>query len=243
MKKKKARCTGLDALAIALTLGVLAVLYLPFLKQGEKPPLPSKEEMRVFWNTYLKIPLTQSLYKGTFPIPVVQERYTTLKAEIEKKYGKEFVFKVILNYLPKSQYIIMANGIETGGVPTVYVFMPAVMNSYHAGVRENLTEEERLLSVAIGLLHELDHLFFNPMQQNQDAKHSATEKEEELVRNEIQIWALTCEYTLSPLVEKHGYKLVSGDLAFYRAWTNFGRSVQNPMWERFMWFYYHKVMK
>lgn len=196
-------------------------------------------ELELFWTNHLHVPLTQTLYYGLYNIQDIQERYIFLSQKINSRYGRELVFNVVMTYLPQSRYVPMASGVDKG-TPTVYVFLPSVIDNDKSGREEGLTAEDLELGSVVGLIHEMDHLAFGFVQEERDGYVSTLD---ELVNDEKRAWAETCEHTLRPLVEKQKKKFSSGTLMYLQAWNKCGRNAHSQLWDEFIRVCYGETRK
>ncbi|MDO8594864.1 MAG: hypothetical protein Q7R93_05145 [bacterium] len=195
----------------------------------------SMQEMQVFSAQNIEPMLSEALPKGQFRIPEIQQRFTTLRQQCFERYTNDIVFEMAIHYQGKSRDVL-AGCLIKNGVPTVQLRVPAIMDVFGEMKRENGSErfEYTLLILTI---HELDHLAHGYVSKGLTQSFTFTN----FIANEKKTWALTCEHTIRPLLEKYDAPLSFSERVYYEQWTNANRDVNHPGWETFIRSYYQKT--
>ncbi len=188
----------------------------------------SDEELKQFWENHA-YPIMSSLINHTYHIPEINDRYLKENILINKRYG---TLKVHMSqtYITNSHEIMAASQIKSNTAIMILV-IPKMLIVYRGleSSRDPVWRERFENVFVISVMHELDHLTYEKI----PAKNEKIPLDK-LVELEKQAWALTCEYTLAPLVEKYNSPLESSDQIYYTNWIYTGRSVDSPAWEKFI---------
>lgn len=186
------------------------------------------EEMQAFFDTHFAPLLFEVFPRGQFWIPEIQARYNLLVQKMRERYGKEHVVQPRGLYFPASRFRTIGSRIEDG-VPTVFIFIPSVMDLHAGEKRAGASSKDSMRSFVVDFMHELDHLAYGYVAESrQDVSI------EERINNEKQAWAETCEYTIRPMLETHRATIASRQFAVYQAWVASRRDVNNPKWRSFI---------
>lgn len=195
------------------------------------PPLSHREyadkQMQIFWNENFGHQLEQ-LNQLTQTMPEIHQRLLENQEAISKRFGKNLEIRLQMAY-EKNKNIMQGAQVENGA-PRLVIVLPNVLNLDDL-LRKEVKEyrkEVLQISVLVGMLHELDHLRYNPPEHLQkDSPLSA----EGLAAGEKQAWGYTCRYTIAPLIERYGKTLSPNALAFYRDWVDSDRDENSKAWE------------
>ncbi|MFA5878496.1 MAG: hypothetical protein WC845_03980 [Candidatus Staskawiczbacteria bacterium] len=187
----------------------------------------SDNELKSFWINNFGLKL-EKLRTFAEQFPEVKQRFDEGFEIIGNIYGKPINIKFVLGYTDHRD-VMWYSGVGDKGAPMVFIVLPNVMNldawfgvidsDYRKGQKELL-----YTAVLVGVMHELDHLRLN-------MKNRSPSDVDELVLGEKQAWAETCQYTISPLIEKYNRKVDPDSFFFYRKWIASGRDKKSQLWE------------
>ncbi len=186
----------------------------------------SKEEFKDFWEN--KVPeLKDLILNNHCSYPEISARYLDLRRQIIKRYSKPTDVEICINYNPLGKNIIAGSIVKDKG-PKFGVFIPALRDVYNFRQQEQKEGwEEGFHNLAlVSVLHELDHLASGYIITPEKHDTSFDAK----MDREKHAWALTCEYTIEPMI-KRGAKIDDSDMQRYNAWVEAGRNVDSPLWD------------
>lgn len=194
---------------------------------GETPfPQYSVERVHEFWDLHLNKIIMGELVRGTYPINPIDARYKVLFDETVKRYGRPFNIRASTQRV-NSPEIIPSGCFMKGGVPFVWISVPAMMDVYstlqHSGGPH--WEKQFEAFVVISVLHEMDHIAIGEVGSPSDTR-------EELIDRETKAWAETAENTL-PIFVKNNFPMDPSDTSYYKAWVSCGRE-ENACWKSFI---------
>jgi hypothetical protein len=85
-------------------------------------------------------------------------------------------------------------------------------------------------NLVITVMHERDHLAYGFVNAKQEHVSTADEH----VAQECSAWALTCEYTLRPMIEDYQRPMTDDISIMYKAWLEAGRNEESPLWKQWI---------
>lgn len=202
------------------------------LKVATVVPLPyTVEEMKAFYDVHVR-----TLNVAAFP--EVQEHYHALVLEIRQRYQSEIKLSLVTNYARVGQDVNGGSFRNTNGVPTIEVYIPAIMDLFKFQKSRGASDEDFKSLVVVNVMHELEHLAGGWIPQTGFEK----EPYEKRMNDEKQAWAKTCEHTLVPLVEKkRGGQILLDTYPYYTWWIAAGRDVNSPKWHDSIWKFYEST--
>ena len=89
------------------------------------------------------------------------------------------------------------------------------------------TEQEFEIFATFSFMHELEHFAYTEVGGSMVSLETTTVAEK-------VAWAHTCEYTIRPMVEKYGFRLLSSESLYYNSWIWVARNVNDHRWEQFI---------
>lgn len=195
----------------------------------------TERELDDFWESRIKKVVWDELLKNKCQFPEIKERYEYLSRKIRERYGE---LTLNLSAVRPVQTNAVAGTVFSNGVPYIVLFMTRFIDLYEGDLKRIYGEKRReaLESLAIGaVMHEAEHLVGDL------PRHSGMRPEEKVVADEIHSWAMTCEYTIGPLVDKHHRAVALSDLYFYREWVRCERNELDPRWQALIRGHYQGV--
>lgn len=186
--------------------------------------------MRQFWKDHMDH-FVNKLIEHTYAIPEINERFEKLVKEVNRRYGRLTIAR-ITTYFPESHSILGGAGLSKDGSAELSLIMPAIMDAYYRMQASGHTHLEKLFEhmVIIGIMHELDHIAHEKILGTRSNPPPLSV----LLDKETKAWALTCEYTIRPLVERHGVPLTPSDFNYYNTWLRADRNVESSVWKEFI---------
>lgn len=203
------------------------------------PTNPDEETLKEFWELHMKPVFEDKIFKLDYPIKEINDRCKFLMAKIYMDNHTILDVKRTLVFFPSNNWVYESGDI-VNNIPTIHFFAPALYNVHEVLIRNNgkdAGEKIFQLTVVVAFINQLDHLAYGY------AYNGKRLKTEELIECERQAWALTCKYTLAPLV-KNGQKIYLGETEqrFYDAWVNASENVDSKEWKDFIKNLYIKTM-
>ena len=185
------------------------------------------QDMLDFFNQEIA-PTIQLLINKRFPIPQVQRRYDELVEMIIKRYGGTFNFTMSptsSNDNAGENRIMLVGCRFVDSKPDVVLFIPDMRFMFQEIYRVQPLSGRQVYGamVTVSIMHELDHFALGLVYVSQLST----------IEVERQVWAATCEHTISHFV-KIGWPLSSQDHQAYTAWINAGRDTNNPGWTAYI---------
>lgn len=190
-------------------------------------PKTSKAVFYQFWDEQMKDLFGAETLCFRSPTPEMNDRYLLLTRMVEKRYRRPLEINRTTAYNKRSE-LIMAGCWISNDVPHIDLIVPALIDSYNRLVKTNgqlVGEQLFKTCAAISFIHELDHLAHGYVSINHQNKSL-----DFLIEIERLAWAQTCEFTIRPLVEKHGIALDESDQIYYEDWVKAGRDASSPIW-------------
>ncbi len=191
--------------------------------------LHTETEMKEFWSRHLKKVFEDELINSKYSVTEINERYKLLTEKIRLRHKQNLQVSLVTNFSKDSESALAGPWIKNGK-PTVDLIIPSLMRVHESLIKKHgimLGEKIFELTAVTAFIHELDHLAFGYMNE-QDISLKT------LVENECLAWAQTCEYTIRPLVEKCRFKLSESEQTYYSNWINSDRNADNPLWKEFI---------
>jgi hypothetical protein len=183
-------------------------------------------QLKIFHAQHMRGVLEEGLLIGKHPIREVNARYATLMNLIKERYGMYPQMNLSPKY-DKAGRDIMASSSVKNKIPALNIIVPFYMDYYASYRSLGVANPDALLanSLVISIHHELDHLAYALTGEEGSGR--------DLIKNETNAWAYTCEKTIRIFVDK-GVPLTENDLEFYQAWVKAGRSVKSKKWIGFI---------
>lgn len=191
--------------------------------------VPNSQMLR-FWNEKIN-PVISSFVNKRHKFPALQDHYNNNITAISSRYpgGKWAITmhdKETPDMIGKNQSAPFGCR-KVEDCPIVSIYVPTLKLIYQdlktLGGNTNLVFENE---VAVGFLHELDHLALG-MIGSRDSTH------ESMILAECQVWARTCDRVVSRFVERD-WLLSPSTLSFYKAWVDSGKRLDSPHWIEFI---------
>lgn len=174
----------------------------------------SQEEAMLFWEKHFGERFFEEMP------PEIDQRYKEHLHSIAKRYNQNLKVELSCTYL-KNKNIPCACRVANG-TPYAIIIVPAFMNLHKKLINESGAEEVMRTTLLIGVMHELEHLAHDSMAQNANI--------EEFIADEKRAWALTCQHTIAPLVEKYRKALYKSDFYYYDSWLKANRDPDSMAW-------------
>lgn len=190
----------------------------------------SEAECLAFWTQHLKPTVVDTFLSRKYSIPEISNRITELQALLLERFGTLHV-NIYTGYVVQDERILATCSI-TNGLPIMAIVIPAAMDLFKKMHAERPGEQRELFNLMLGvtMIHEMEHAAYGYIGTNTALPLTLSER----VNFEKRTWALTCEQSLSPLVEKHHKVLPPGLIEFYEHWVKAGRNVESPLWAEFI---------
>ncbi|MCX6720347.1 MAG: hypothetical protein NTW11_00890 [Candidatus Staskawiczbacteria bacterium] len=195
-------------------------------------------EMQCAWSNDFQQVFDQELLLNKYPIFEIQDRYNSTLQLIYQRYGSTLAINMVTAYCRASTEVLCGNYF-TNGHPTVDIIIPKLLDICKDEQRKNPSgwRERMRFVLVIGFMHELDHLAFGTIAKEGDKP----EPLDQLVNEEANVWALTCENTLAPLIEKYKVQLTAGEYTYYNEWLKAGRDKNSQSWRSFIRWAYRRT--
>ena len=189
----------------------------------------SIDEIHSALNTHLS-PLRDLLEKDKCEFPEIEARIKSLKVQIASRYKQPLHMIIAPNYSSMDERVVALARVEATG-PVIILFIPTILDIYDdlKASHNSHWEEEFKSLLLISPLHELDHLASGYVQTPTDTDKSIQAK----TFREKNTWALTCEYSIRPLITK-GLHINESHSARYKEWVKANRNVNSPNWDKFI---------
>jgi hypothetical protein len=231
------------ALVLATIVAVSAVVLLGWYVFGNKVPGKPKRtssdyslsEMQCTWSNHFQQVFDQELSLNKYPIPEIQSRYNMALQLINQRYGPTLAISMVTTYCGASRDVLCGNCF-TNGHPTVEIMIPKLLDICKAEQSKDFHgwQDRMRFVLVVGIMHELDHLAFGTMEKEGDKPAPL----DQLVDEEANVWALTCENTLTPLIEKYKVQLTGDEYIYYTEWLKARRDKNSQSWRDFIrWAY------
>lgn len=216
---------------IGWALGCLLALGSPAnAQQRDVLPPATEQEMQEFYNKHLKRVIEDQFMRASHPIPAFQERIVSRMNLIHKKSGKHIEFFAVWGYIDNDQPWLYQDARINADPPHIRISIVAYMNRYRRLQDMKVPNADEVLegALAIGLMHELDHLALdltNGFPQNPTKA--------DMIQAEIDAWAETAEHAIRVFAEA-GRTLDPSDDGVYQGWMKSGRSAFSSDWIDFV---------
>jgi hypothetical protein len=236
--QKKTRSLLIFTIVAIILVAVVATL-INKMSQDEKA-LPTQvtassyslTEMQNFWSDNFS-QTVDSLFTGKYPLPKVQQRFNEVTKHIRERYGyTNIIIHLNDGYEPENALILAGSSLTDGDKPTLEITVPSLIDIYKREQRKGDPDaNERVRYVLVlSIMHELDHLAFDTMKGTREHPPSL----DQLVDSERKIWALTCEYSIRPMIEDYHITLTTSEYVYYNKWVEIGRNADSPAWVAFI---------
>ncbi len=198
-------------------------------QNGVLPPA-TEQEMKEFYLKHLQPVIEGQFMRASHPIPAIQERIVSQMNLIHRKSGKHVEFFVVWGYIQNDRPWLYQDAKVNADPPHVRVSVVAYMNRYRRLQDMGVQNADEVLkgALAIGLMHELDHLTLDLTNGFPEEPTKA-----DMVQAEIEAWAATAEYSIGAFAAA-GKTLDPSDDGVYQGWLKSGRSVSNTAWIDFV---------
>jgi len=195
-------------------------------------------EMQSTWLNHFQQVFDQQLFLGRYPIPEIQDRYDQAVQLIEKRYGSGLAVNMVTTYDKASTDVLCGNCFKDGH-PTAEIMIPKLLDICKGERQRNPNgwQDRMRLVLVVGLMHELDHLASGPILKEGEKPLPL----DQLVDEETRVWALTCENTLRPLIEKYKAQLTEDEYIIYNQWLKSRRDESSPTWRNFIHWAYSRT--
>jgi hypothetical protein len=195
-----------------MRITVILCFFLVVLGMLNAQPAPYTEaQLKQFINNEL-VPIVRMVVEATTPYPEVNERVKKQTALISQRFKDKPANSVVLQmvYTHVSKWVAGSSRINEKGNPEITLYVPAIMDNW-AGSRS------RIIYI---IMHERDHL----------TELIPNRKDGISLDIETHIHALTTQYVVVPLKEKHGVTLSRDEQRHYDAWVKAGRTEKSSVW-------------
>lgn len=190
----------------------------------------SEAECFAFWTEHLKPTVMDTFLSATYSIPEISHRVTELQKLIKDRFGQLNV-NVYTGYSVQG-HRVLASCIMSNGLPFMVIPIPAALDLFKSMDAEHVPGQREIfnLIMAIVMIHEMEHAAYGYMKTDSTIPSTRTERDE----YEKRTWALTCEKSLTPLVDKYHRTLPPQFAPFYEHWVKAGRNVESSLWGEFI---------
>lgn len=213
------------------TIGcLLALSSLANAQQRSVLPPVTDQEMREFYNRHLKRVIEEQFMRAAHPLPALQERIVSQMNLIHKKSGKHIEFFAVWGYIENDRPWMYQVAAINADPPHIRISVVAYMNRYRRLQDMGVKNADEVLegALAIGLMHELDHLALDLTKGFPESPTKA-----DMIQAEIEAWAETAEHSIRVFVEA-GRALDPSDDGVYQSWLKSGRSASSTAWIDFV---------
>ncbi len=169
------------------------------------------DQIHAFWDTNLNHIIMEQIMAGKYPIPEIQKRSSEMNRFIANTYPKGIAIHPSWMYNKHSKSVFAGNTVIDGQA-SISIFVPSFMDEYPSYAKA--LDGKRMFEVLVVcmFLHEQEHL----------QKNSLPKDIEELVVNEADTWAKTCQTVLAEFV-KRGYPLDLSSRYYWNDWVICGK--------------------
>lgn len=190
----------------------------------------TESECYAFFTNHLKPIIVDTFLAGNYLIPEISSRCLELQEMIKNRFGRLSV-NIYTGY-PVQGNRVLAICLITNGLPLIAIPIPAAIDLYRNMNAERTIEKRDMFNLIMGIvvIHEMEHAAYGYINTNSAVPSTRAERDE----YEKRTWALTCEKSLTPLVEKYRKALPSQFAPFYEYWAKVGRNVEHPLWGEFI---------
>jgi hypothetical protein len=180
-----------------------------------------------FWQDNLSELFEEKLFPLKYEISFVNERLKLLRDEVWKRFGKTLNVSLVTVYNPSSRLILFGASSKKG-LPNIDIVIPVVIDVYLMHRKGDMSDWRKIFEVdmIISLFHELEHLAYGDL--------GLKVKLVELARSEADIWAMTCEDTVGPLVDRYRVVLSKTIQFMCTNWLQSGRDKDSFRWQSFI---------
>lgn len=217
--------------AVVTSLIMLCIPLSAAAQSSVKPVSPAYPEaqVRTFYAARMQSVVESTLVKREHPLPEIAQLLRELLDKVQKRYSKLPHVEFVPTHRPESPTIREASAVFDG-VPIMLMVIPARMDQYYWWRGQGTAGHEEMFktSIVIGIIHELQHLAYG-MEYGDNVPSS----NDALDREEVSIWALTCEKALRVFIE-NGYATTPEDRLYYDAWVAGGRTELSQSWNTFV---------
>jgi hypothetical protein len=226
---------------ILLVVGSFIALAIISMVKSDKHVIVSKvytdQEMKTFWAEHLEGVIVKMI-NSRHHFSTINSRTEELGRLIQERYQRQFEVKMITTYHPASRMIFAGNWVKDG-VPIIELYIPTFIDIHTELINEHGPNQGEIIfgnGLAVGFIHELDHLAYGYVSDS-------SVDLEKLVDGERQTWALTCELTIRPLINQYQAKLGPDKDIYYSNWIKADRNADNPIWIDFIHRAYSQTRK
>jgi hypothetical protein len=165
----------------------------------------SEEEINDFGENKLT-PILQRFMNHEFEILEINHRLRDNIIVMQNRYGKGNIGISLIDVYGESKRIEAGAYVDEKNQPFIEFIIPAQMDLYFSLQKQYSDYKEKYeITVITSFLHEMDHLAYG--------EDNSTPTSQQLIAEETEIWWLTCQYTIQPLVNS-GIELF-GDLSVF----------------------------
>jgi hypothetical protein len=195
----------------------------------DRKPMTNEEKIS-FYEKSIK-PIVEHLKNEQWGIAALNARHHELAEAIFRRYGKPYDVEIAIQYEVGEEKnldrVLAVSYLSTNGVPTVRLYIPTAVHLYnHLFLEKNSDWQTHFVyAIAVGYFHELDHLSEQLFNTNLTVMATTEQKK----AFESRACALTCEYTIRPLLENR-IPLAKNERDLYEVWVRSGRSEKSPLW-------------